>query len=117
MEKNDRDLDQLFAAYRRACQPPMVAGDFMPVIWSRIDARRSFSRALRRWTATFVTAAATLCVVMSIYMAIPLREESPVHTITYVETFGQDGSSETMAYSELANFDWSGNQAGNQGGQ
>jgi hypothetical protein len=112
MSKNDRDLDQLFAAYRRACQPPMIAGDFMPGIWNRIDSRRSFSRTLRRWTATFVTAAATLCVVMAIYMAIPLHDVSPVHTITYVETFGQDEPPETLAYSELASFDWPGSRGG-----
>ncbi len=99
MNKDDRDLDQLFMAYRDACGIPEASADFMPGIWRRVDARRKSTRVLRRWTGAFITAAAALCILMLVYMAVPIREDS-FDAITYVDTFEEEAY-ETLAYSEF----------------
>ena len=60
MSDEERQLDELFTAYRRACPAPEPSPRFLPDIWNKIEARRSMTLSLRRWTGAFVTAAA-LC--------------------------------------------------------
>lgn len=101
MARTDQDLDRLLSAYRAACPDPVAGPNFMPGVWQKIEARRVFSRTLRRWTGAFVTAAAAVCLVMSVFSrtsAGPM-ERSILET-TYVEALaGSDY--ETLAYEEL----------------
>ena len=103
MEREDEQLNGLFAAYRKACPDPEPSPEFMPDVWSKIEARRSFTLSLRRWTSAFVTAAAALSIGMAVYTDQPV--ESPVYTTTYVDTLGADESLEMLAYADLVSFE------------
>ena len=103
MSDEERQLDELFTAYRRACAAPEPSPRFLPDIWNKIEARRSMTLSLRRWTGAFVTAAA-LCLAVAAYRARPLPAESPVYTTTYVDTLEGNQSFETLAYAELVSY-------------
>lgn len=101
MGKTDRDLDCLFRDYREACPEIEPGPNFMPVVWQRIEARRTYTRTLRRWTGAFVTAAAALCLTMAVYTARTMGPmERAILETTYVEALGGNDI-ETMAYEEL----------------
>ena len=105
MERDEERLDRLFAAYKEACPAPEASANFMPAVWAKIDARRGFSLALRRWTGAFVTAAAALCLAMVVYMASPGAADAPYYSSTYDEALSESGSFETLAYSEMVEFE------------
>jgi len=101
MERDEQQLDRLFAAYRRACLAPEPSSAFMPEIWAKIDSRRSARLALERWTRRFVVAAVTACLAMVFYMALPRRGEFPASTTSYVDALSDTEPFETLAYSEM----------------
>ena len=103
MTREDEQLDKLFRAYREACPDPDPGAEFMPGLWSKIEARRSYTLDLRWWTSAFVTAAAALCIAMAIYTAQP--PVSPVYTTTYVDTLDTGEALETLAYADLVRFE------------
>jgi hypothetical protein len=80
------ELDALFASYRNAIEVPDATPDFMPGLWKRIDQRRSATYSFRRLASGFVTAAAALCLVMSLAMWSP--QQSPAGT--YVDVLTDD---------------------------
>jgi hypothetical protein len=105
MKNDEQRLDRLLAAYREAWPDPEPSEQFMPALWSKIDARRGFTLTLRRWTGALVAAATTACVAMAVYMATPHQAEPNLHESTYVDSLAQDESFEAMAFAELVSFD------------
>ena len=105
MDRDERLLDRLFAAYRDACPAPETSADFMPGIWSRIDGRRSLTITIRRWTSAFVAAATALSIAMVVYMSAPRQADVPDLSATYVDTLQQPANYETLAYAELVSFE------------
>ncbi len=105
MTDEQKDLDRLFAAYREACPAPAPSPEFMPGIWRRIEARRRLPALVPRWAAGFVAAAATLCLLMGVYLLLPRAPEPPVDTATYLETLEGSPALETMAYMEVVSFE------------
>jgi len=101
MARTDQDLERLFRAYRAACPDPDAGPNFMPGVWQKIEARRTFSRTLRRWTGAFVTAAAAVCVAMAVFTGTSVRaDERAILGTTYIEALEGSGF-ETLAYEEL----------------
>jgi hypothetical protein len=85
MHGNDEErLDALFRAYRDACPVPEPSANFMPDIWSRIEARQSVTFSLRRMASAFVTAAVALSIAMSVYLALP-HSNPNYYSQTYIE--------------------------------
>lgn len=80
----DRDLDELFQAYREACPDPEPGANFMPQLWQRIEARQTFSYFLGRMASGFVTAAVALTLMMAAYLYMP-QSSGPFYSQTYVE--------------------------------
>lgn len=105
MDRDEQQLDRVFAAYRRACPTPEPSSAFMPEVWAKIDARRSARLALQRWTRGFVTAAVAACLAMVLYMALPQRSEPPAGTTSYVDALSATEPFETLAYSEMVNIE------------
>lgn len=104
MGRQDDELSRLFCAYRDACPDPRPGAHFMPGVWRRIEERRRFSSALRRWTGAFVTASAALCVALAVYTHSLASAEIPVLTTAFVESLETD-TPETMPYSNLISPD------------
>jgi hypothetical protein len=106
MERDEQQLDRLFAAYRDACPAPEVSADFMPELWRQIDARRGFQLALRRWTRGVVAAATAVCLAMVLYMAAPWDSDRTVYSTTYLDTLEQPEEFETLAYTEMVDVEF-----------
>jgi len=68
---HDEPLDRLFQAYREACPTPEPQADFMPRLWQKIEARRTFTFSFRRMANALVAAAMTASIALGIYMALP----------------------------------------------
>jgi hypothetical protein len=89
-------LSRLFAEYREAVPDPEPSARFVPGLWERIDARRSFAHRLKRLSQAFVTAAVAVCLLMGLYLARP--EPS---TETYLEVLAADQSHDNTADVEI----------------
>jgi hypothetical protein len=84
-EKDAERLDALFRAYRAACPDPDPSVNFMPGLWQRIETRQGFTFSFRRMVSGFVTAAAALTLVLSVYMSMPRTKNSSAYPVSYVE--------------------------------
>src|SRR5437588_9719661 len=65
MDRLEKDFEALMARYRLAVDQPEPAANFMPRLWQRIEARRTFAFRFRRVTQVFVGAAAVLCLLIA----------------------------------------------------
>lgn len=83
-DKWPTELESLFASYRNAVIEPEPSRDFLPELWSRIDQRRGLPYSFRRMASGFVTAAAAICLLISVGFWVP--SQMPVTGgATYVE--------------------------------
>src|SRR5260370_23650256 len=75
MNQRDRDneLNALFAAYKAAVPDPDASANFMPELWRKIEARQSFTIRVRKLTQVFVGAAAAICLLFAMVLAVPVR--------------------------------------------
>jgi hypothetical protein len=105
MEPNDTSpgdaLDDLFVRYRAACPDVEASAAFMPGLWQRIDARRSFVWRLRHYARGLVTVAAAVCLAVGILGSMMAPQVNPVYMQTYVEALDADESAETLAYADV----------------
>jgi hypothetical protein len=94
----DRQLDSLFQAYKDACPDMDGSVNFSPNLWQKIEARRALPRTMARFGRLFVSAAAALCLVMSLLLVSPGSQAgSP---LSYVEALDNEQSHELMAYAD-----------------
>ena len=96
----DKQLGQLFQAYREACPDVEPGATFTPGLWKMIDARRSPAYSLQRWAQTLVTAAAAICLVLGILTSVVSRTSVEVSRFTYVEVLAAENLSEGDPYFE-----------------
>lgn len=97
----NEQLDRLLKAYREACPDPEPSSGFMPRVWQKVEARRSYNQFLRRWAQGFVTAAAALSLLMVAFLAIPRSQTSFVPNSTYVEVLASNLAPESLEAAEL----------------
>ncbi len=64
MSSGERELDELFRAYRAVCPDPEPSVGFMPGIWQKIEARSSFWLLFARVGRQATTASALACLVL-----------------------------------------------------
>ena len=79
-------LSELFAAYRAAVPDPEPGPDFMPGLWQRIEARRTFSPVaiMRRFAQVFAAAALAMALLVGA-VVMPRMQSAPVYSATYVD--------------------------------
>src|SRR5882762_3861276 len=97
MDKLNRELDGLLAAYREACPAPEPSASFMPRIWERIEARRNFSLRFRRLTQVFVAGSAVLCLLIAGLTVLPGNRTNPELGGSYIEALAQAQPPDTLA--------------------
>lgn len=86
-----KDLQALLATYRQALPDPEPSYDFMPQLWSKIEARQSVTYSFGRLARGLVTAALASCLVMSAVLVAPLTSKAPAPVNrTYVEVLADD---------------------------
>ncbi|MBV9295998.1 MAG: hypothetical protein JO145_10535 [Acidobacteriaceae bacterium] len=99
MTNDDSRLDQLFQTYRASCPDPEPQPDFMPTLWQKIEARRSFGFAFELWARTVVTASAALCVLL-LFLNFVSPSQSHALAPTYVDALMADHTAENTYYTE-----------------
>jgi hypothetical protein len=96
MDRMDQELNSLFAAYREAVPDPEPSADFMPRLWSRIEAKRSFVFRLRRMSQVAVTAALAACLVGGV-LILPFTQHTNQLAGTYVDVLADAHADDTIA--------------------
>ncbi|MGA2600510.1 MAG: hypothetical protein ABSH09_26385 [Bryobacteraceae bacterium] len=96
MERLDQELDSLFAAYRDAVPDPDASPDFMPRLWGRIEAQRSFVYRLRRMAQIAVAAAAVACLLGGVLFTPVTKHEAPAGS-TYVDILAEAQPEDVLA--------------------
>ncbi|HYL75738.1 MAG TPA: hypothetical protein VEU96_16115 [Bryobacteraceae bacterium] len=79
MDRWNNELNGLFAEYKQAIPDPDPGANFMPELWRKIEAKRSFTLRIRRLTQVFVGAAAAICLLFTMIEVIPGSSRPEVH--------------------------------------
>jgi hypothetical protein len=105
-------LEALFRAYREACRVPEPSPEFMPKLWSRIEARQTFLFSFRRMANAFLTAAMAASLALGVYMALPrTAPANPSNSYaSYVEALADANTIETPDIVAPVRLDLSGQQ-------
>lgn len=98
-------LTDLFQQYRDACQAPEPGANFMPALWSKIEARQSLSSLFGRWSKGLVTCAVAASLMMGVYIARPGSHASPFYNASYVEVLAVSEALQNVAYAEPVHAD------------
>jgi hypothetical protein len=99
MVDDDSRLDALFQRYRAACPDVDPSANFMPRMWMKIEARRSFWFVFRRLAQAAMTACAALClllVALNVYSASQALLLAP----SYTDALMADHTAEQTDYTE-----------------
>ena len=97
---NER-LDQLFSAYRNACEVPELSSGFMPALWQKIEARQSASWVFSKISGWFVAASAAATAVLALaLLSMPSIPGGNYATTTYVDALAADHIAEYTLYTE-----------------
>jgi hypothetical protein len=97
----DPKLDSLFQAYKGACPEVEGSVNFMPNLWAKIEARQTLPLTMGRFTKLFVSAAAALCLLMSLLLVSPVTSGPAFVLMSYIEALDNDQPQELMAYADL----------------
>jgi hypothetical protein len=99
MTGEDSRLDELFENYRAACPEVTPGPDFMPKLWQKIEARRSFWFAFQDLARTFMKACAAVCLLLLVLNFVS-RPETHFLASSYVDALVADHSAEKTYYTE-----------------
>ena len=80
--ENEQKLEQLFAAYRQACPETEASVNFMPNLWSKIDARRKSDAGIWRWMNAMASVAAAVVMVLGLMV---YQHPQPMPQRAYIE--------------------------------
>ncbi len=99
MTNDDSRLDDLFQKYRASCPEVTPQVNFIPELWQKIEARRSFWFTFQLWARTVMTASAALCVLL---LVLNLVSPAQNHVLapTYVDALMADHTAENTYYTE-----------------
>ena len=90
-------FDGLLAEYKRSFAEPEVSANFSPIMWQKIEARRSMTFSFERVAQKLVTAAMALCILMGLFLITPMPQVSSL--ATYVEVLADEH--DIMAFSDV----------------
>jgi hypothetical protein len=97
IEANDeRSLDELFHRYRLACPDVEAGPNFMPTLWQKIEARRSFWFTFVRFGRGALTASAALCLLLVVLNL----SSTPQVMASYTDAILAESSAEQTYYTE-----------------
>jgi len=88
------EIQGLLKTYRHAVEIPEASIEFMPKLWERIDRQQKITYGFRRLASRFVTAAAGICLLMSL-ATFNGSGLSTSHAGTYVDILSDDASDDT----------------------
>jgi hypothetical protein len=97
MDKFYDELNALMAQYRDLLPDFDPSAEFMPKLWQRIEARRSFTLRMKRLTQVFVATAAALCLLMTGALVLPSSTPGLEPHGTYVDVLAEAHPTESLA--------------------
>lgn len=99
-------LDQLFAAYRRACPDLDASPNFMPELWAKIEAREVSTNWFGRVAKALVTAALAASVILGM-MVSSANKPNAFFNATFVDALRADQMSglEPLHIDRIAELD------------
>jgi hypothetical protein len=103
-EGGDDKLDSLWQAYRAACPEAEPSANFMPVLWSRIEARRKFAFSVQRMVSGFVTVVAAAAIAIGVYVSLP--RTTPTYEVNYLEAVAEANALDTPDNVGPVRLDW-----------
>ena len=99
MTDEDSRLDALLEAYRAACPDVEPTAKFMPAIWGKIEARRSFWFIFQREARAVMTASAALFLLLLVLNFFS-GSQSHLAASTYADALMADHTAEKTYYTE-----------------
>ena len=102
MNQHEQQLDRLFRVYRSACPDPEPSANFMPMLWDRIESRRSFSFVFQKFARVFVTASGVACLLLAALNIVPEKSAgaAPTQFATYTDVLSADSAVEHAYFSQ-----------------
>ncbi|MEP6601452.1 MAG: hypothetical protein ABJB49_06520 [Nitrospirota bacterium] len=97
MENLDHDLDAMLDVYRRDIGEPEASANFMPRLWQKIEAKRTFAFRFRRLTQVFVGAAAAICLLIAGVSTVLPPSAAPQLRGSYLDALAEAHPAETLA--------------------
>lgn len=104
MDRVDQELNSLFTAYREAISAPEASPDFMPGLWGKIEAKRSFVYRLKRTSQLAVAAALAACVLTGVLFT-PFTHRDTQLAGTYVDMLAEAHADDTLAATDGVRLD------------
>jgi len=95
MDQWNNELEQLFGQYKRLVPDADPSANFMPELWRKIEARQSLVLRIRRLTQVFVAAAAAICMVFALFLAVPGSDNSSLNG-NYVDLLAETHPAENL---------------------
>lgn len=99
MNVDDPKLDRLFQLYRASCPEVEPSADFMPAIWQKIEARRSFSFTFRRVASALAGASVAIGLLMT-GLNLAGERRNVFIAPTYADALAVDQTVEKTYYTE-----------------
>jgi hypothetical protein len=93
----DARLSGLFAEYRAACPGPEPGAMFMPGLWEKIEARRSFAYRLKLISRAIIAAAAVVCLLLGLSLSRPEPSSSYLEVVTADQSHGNAADEDLVA--------------------
>jgi hypothetical protein len=104
-EERQPQLEALFTRYREACGSPDPSPNFMPMLWTKIEARQNKGLLFERIARTFVASTLAACGMLGILIVLPNQQPSAFFSGSYVEAIATANAHETAPYLEPVRFD------------
>ena len=96
MKDLEKELDELFRAWREAVPGPDASAQFMPSMWEKIEARRTLVFRVRHLARAFLGATAVLCTLMAGVFLLEANRPGPVPTESYLDSLAYAHANESM---------------------
>ena len=94
MDRWNNELEGLFREYRNAVQDPDPGANFMPELWRKIEARKTFTLRVKKLSHLFVAAAAALCLLFAMVSVVPNSFQEPHGN--YVDALAESQPSDNL---------------------
>jgi hypothetical protein len=99
MNVDDPKLDRLFQLYRAACPEVEPSPEFMPAIWRKIEARRSFSFTFQRVARALAAASVAIGLFLT-GLNLAGERKNVLIAPTYADALAADHTVEKIYYTE-----------------